>query len=328
MATYFDIHGQKVQYLSSDPSPVAEGQVWYNSTSNTAKVRAALSSGVFSTAPSLSTVHTASGASGTSASAALVFGHTPPGPGSRNTESYNGTSWTTVNPSVQDMDYCNGFGTQTSAVAAGDGGPTGANSTSLWDGTCWTSSNPTSTYSYARVGLGTGTSLGALYGGTPTGGAQTRVEDWNGSSWSAGTAMGSGSSNMNGAGVVPNAALLFGGTSPVTGVSQLWNGSSWTTVNSLTTNRGDGAGSGVSTNALLAGGGPGNNTNTETWDGTCWSANPGVLNIGRNSVPNTMASATNSSTLVAGGTAPSNPGQNVEEWEGAGTVTTQTITTT
>ena len=38
MATYYDIFGQKVQYLSSDPSPVAVGQVWYNSTTNTAKI--------------------------------------------------------------------------------------------------------------------------------------------------------------------------------------------------------------------------------------------------------------------------------------------------
>ena len=39
MATYYDIHGQKVKYLSSDPSPVTKGQVWYNSTSNTLKIR-------------------------------------------------------------------------------------------------------------------------------------------------------------------------------------------------------------------------------------------------------------------------------------------------
>ena len=326
MATYFDINGQKVQYLASDPSPVTVGQVWYNSTSNTAKVRGYAATGTFSAGASLSNTHKASGASGTSATSALVFGNVAPGPTSRLTESYDGTSWTAVNPSVQDMDYANGFGTQTSAVAAGDGCPTGANSSSLWDGTCWTNSNPTTTYSYARVGLGTGTTLGALYGGTPTGGSQARVENWNGTSWTAGTAMGSGSSNMNAAGVVPNAALIFGGNSPVTGVTQLWNGSSWATVNSLNNNRGDGAGSGVSTNALYAGGGPGNNTNTETWDGTCWSANPGVLSTARSGIPNTMASATNSSTLVAGGSGP--PGGNaVEEWTGPG-ATTQTITVT
>ena len=326
MATYYDINGQKVQNLATDPSPVQEGQVWYNTTSNTAKVRVYSSSGSFATAASLSNSHASSGASGVSSSSALVFGHSASGnPTSRLTESYDGTSWTAVNPSVQDMDYASGFGTQTSAVAAGDGGPVGANSTSLWDGSCWTNSNPTSTYSYGRVGLGTGTTLGALYGGTLTGGPNARVENWNGTTWTAGTTMGSGSSNKGAAGLVPNAALIFGGDSPVNGVTQLWNGSTWATVNSLNYNRGNGAGSGISTNALYAGGGPGNNTNTEIWDGTCWAANPGVLSIGRSGIPDTMASATNSSTLVAGGNGP--PGVNaVEEWIGPG-FTTQTITT-
>ena len=39
MATYYDIFGQKVQYLSSDPSNVVEGQVWYNSPSRVGKVQ-------------------------------------------------------------------------------------------------------------------------------------------------------------------------------------------------------------------------------------------------------------------------------------------------
>jgi len=324
MATYKNINGTNIPIRASDPSNPQLGEIWYNTTSNSLKGRAFSTVGSFSTAPNLSNTHKSSGASGTSSSAALVFGHEAGGPPSRLSESYDGTSWTATNPMTQDGDYANGFGTQTSAVAAGDGGPSGANSNTLWDGTCWTNSNPTSTYSYARVGLGTGTSLGALYGGTPTGGPQPRVENWNGTSWTAGTAMGSGSTNMGAAGLVPNAALLFGGTSPVVGVTQLWNGSSWSTVNSLNYNRGDGAGSGVSTNALYAGGGPGNNANTETWDGTCWAANPGVLSIGRNNVPNTMTSATNSSTLVAGGSGP--PGGNaVEEWSGPGQAATVTI---
>jgi hypothetical protein len=32
MAAYINIFGQKIQYISSDPEPVQEGQVWYNST--------------------------------------------------------------------------------------------------------------------------------------------------------------------------------------------------------------------------------------------------------------------------------------------------------
>jgi hypothetical protein len=51
VATYYDINGQKVQNLASDPSPVQEGQVWYNTTSNTAKVQGYQSAAWSSAAP-------------------------------------------------------------------------------------------------------------------------------------------------------------------------------------------------------------------------------------------------------------------------------------
>jgi|TARA_R110002020_G_scaffold106646_2_gene248199 RNase P/RNase MRP subunit p29 len=40
MATYREIFGQAIKVLASDPSASAatEGQVWYNSTSNTFKI--------------------------------------------------------------------------------------------------------------------------------------------------------------------------------------------------------------------------------------------------------------------------------------------------
>ena len=40
MAKYNELFGQLVQYISSDPSNLEEGNVWYNSTSNTLKARA------------------------------------------------------------------------------------------------------------------------------------------------------------------------------------------------------------------------------------------------------------------------------------------------
>ena len=72
MATYYDIFGQKVQYLSSDPSDLQIGQVWYNSTSNTAKVQG-LGTASWSTGGSLNTKHNGAAAAGTQ-TAALVAG--------------------------------------------------------------------------------------------------------------------------------------------------------------------------------------------------------------------------------------------------------------
>ena len=37
MATYKEIFGKQVKFLSSDPANEAEGQIWYNSTSGTFK---------------------------------------------------------------------------------------------------------------------------------------------------------------------------------------------------------------------------------------------------------------------------------------------------
>jgi len=37
MATYLSIKGVKIPRLASDPSPLIEGMVWYNTTSNTLK---------------------------------------------------------------------------------------------------------------------------------------------------------------------------------------------------------------------------------------------------------------------------------------------------
>jgi hypothetical protein len=38
MTTYNETKGIKIQVLATDPSEIIEGQVWYNSTSNTLKV--------------------------------------------------------------------------------------------------------------------------------------------------------------------------------------------------------------------------------------------------------------------------------------------------
>ena len=37
MADYIDIRGTAIEVLSSDPTNPVEGQIWYNTTSNTLK---------------------------------------------------------------------------------------------------------------------------------------------------------------------------------------------------------------------------------------------------------------------------------------------------
>ena len=324
MATYYDIHGQKVQSLSSDPSPIAEGQVWYNSTSNTAKVRAGLTTGVFSTAPSLNAAHVSSGAAGIT-SAALAFGATTPPTGHESSESYDGSAWTATNAMTGYGDHCSGFGTQTAAVAAGDGGPTPAKNSSLFDGTCWTAGNPTNQYGYAGVGLGVSPAgmLATRYDGSGPGVANY-VELFDGTTWSnSPNDLNTAGYNAEGCGI-QTAAIVIGGVSRGNATEE-YNGGAWTTVNSTNSPQNAGNASGQQTSAVVF---AGNAAICETWDGTCWATNPGSMVTGRTNVNNTIgagpAGSSSTSLAVGGGSAPY---QTVEEYSGPGSIATQTITT-
>ena len=99
MSTYKEIHGTDIEILSSDPANPVEGQVWYNSTSNT--VKAVFNNpGSWSTGGALNTARKNFGDAGTQ-TAALAFGGDGGGAGEVTvTESYNGTSWTEVNDMI------------------------------------------------------------------------------------------------------------------------------------------------------------------------------------------------------------------------------------
>ena len=324
MATYYDIFGQKVEYLSSDPSPVAEGQVWYNSASNTAKVRTYNAAGTWASSPSLNTGLQSGGAAGTT-TAALAFGSSG-GPAYRASESYNGSSWTATNAMSQDGDYANGFGTQTAAVAGGDGGPVGANSTSLFNGTCWTAGNPATQYAYASVGLGIQTAgmLAGAFDGAGHGTANY-VQLFNGTCWSnSPNDLNTARYNALGSAGTQTAAIVFGGNPGNLTSTEEYNGGAWTSVNGLSTGSSAGSGGGTQASALAFGGGGGPEAVTQLWDGTCWSANPNAMPTGKKEMNNVMGTAT--ANLSIGGIG--GPGNStVFEYTGPG-ATTQTITVT
>ena len=72
MATYKQIYGTNVEVLASDPSNPVEGQIWYNSTSQTLKGYA-LVAGSWATAGPMNTARAGLGGLGTQI-AALGFG--------------------------------------------------------------------------------------------------------------------------------------------------------------------------------------------------------------------------------------------------------------
>ena len=89
MSTYKELFGKYVQSIASDPTTaVAEGQIWYNTTSNTFK--SLLSAGSWSAGGNLSSART-NGCAGGLQNSALYAGGGSPG---AVTELYNGTAWT------------------------------------------------------------------------------------------------------------------------------------------------------------------------------------------------------------------------------------------
>jgi len=239
VATYYDIFGQKVQYLSSDPANLTEGQVWYNSTSNTAKVQG-FSTGSWSTGGSVPTATNFIGSFG-SQTAALAFNGEIPGAGGNQTQqslSYDGTSWTATNPTGS---------LSTSGQGARGAGTLGSGIASSYQGG----------------------------GGTPA--AYTDVREWDGTSWTAGTSHNNRQSNaMMAAAGSQTSTAIFGGTSESDpsprAITEEWNGSSWTNGGNLNTGRGSSGGSGTLTSSICVGSDSSPFARVEEYDGTSWAA--------------------------------------------------------
>ena len=78
MAEYINIKGQNIEVVASDPANPTQGQIWYNSTSNTLKGLGVSTAGSWATANSMNTARTALGGAGTQ-TAGLAFGGGVPG---------------------------------------------------------------------------------------------------------------------------------------------------------------------------------------------------------------------------------------------------------
>ena len=329
MSTFKEIRGTLIKSLSSDPSPAVNGDIWYNSTSQTLKgvqqVAAWASGG------NLSTGRGRLGGAGTQTSGVVFGGYssplTPDTTGA--TEEYNGSAWTGGGALPQaKMGIASATsGSQTAALGwAGRFTPapypspnTFYNTTEQYNGSSWTSGG---TYPISGVGMaGTGTQTAALgfAQGTPDYGAVTA--SYNGSTWTAVNSMNTARSYIAGFGTQTAAIATGGNPQPSQNTTvESWDGTNWTTVNSYTTGRGEAGASGVQTSGLLFGGY--NNTAsvaaTESYDGTNWSAQTSLA-----TARHYLAGfGTSSSALAAGGNSSKT---NTEEYTEA--ATTQTFTT-
>jgi hypothetical protein len=292
MTAYTGIQGQNILIVSSDPANPIEGQIWYNTTSNTLKAYLNTGTGVWTSAANMPySVGDLGGAGITSA--ALAFGGdanggpAPAGLGTTNTVSFNGTAWTSVAASnIGRWAFASG-GSQTAAwQATGDrGNPTPialVNSSESWNGSSWTTQGNVNTQRDSVEGIGISTA-GLMAGGKngPTYYANTEL--FNGSSWTNGPNLTSALQQVSIFGTQTACVGVGGIISPGTRVSttQNYNGTTWTNSPASYPTGAQGFNSFGSQTSGVASGGynpPTYYTTSNTWNGSAWTAASSLLN--------------------------------------------------
>jgi hypothetical protein len=282
MSTYKEIFGKYVRSVGSDPSAaVGEGEIWYNTSSNTFKssVRVA----AWSSGNNLNTARSYIAGGGTQNAALGVGGYVGPPSGVRgNTEEYNGTSWSEqADLGTTRYSTSRGLGTQTAFIAAGGNNPSAnpVTNSELYNGSSWTATNALNTARSYLSGFGTSTAGLVVGGANPRPSAVNNSESFDGTNWTANPA--TPFTVKNGATAGPATAGVFAGGAPggpptSTTASYEINSTTWTTGNSLNVGRnssGFGGQGATQTAAWLAGGlgTPSTTTATEHYDGTSWT---------------------------------------------------------
>ena len=313
MATYIGIKGVQIPTVSSDPSNLTAGEVWYNTTTNTLKAYGAQGTGAWAAGGAVPVVLNLPGSAGTQTAALGFGGYSKPGVGfSIDTFSYNGSSWT----ELADMDEARyalgGLGTQTAAL--GFGGHFGGIPTNLdigteeWNGASWSDVADMDEKKENCVGAGI-TTAGLCMGGDtgPTANQLATVDIFNGTSWTETTELNTARRAFGGAGTT-TAALAFGGMPPTNTLVESFDGTTWTETTEMNTGRGQLGGTGTQNAALAFAGYPASAL-TETWNGSTWTE-LADLSTGRNGVGGAGAGPT--SALAFGGEPPMTGA--TEEW--------------
>jgi len=324
MATYKQIFGKQVKFLSSDPDNEGEGQIWFNSTSNTFKtvgVSEAWSSG----APTINEQKQSYG-TGTQTATLLWAGRgQPPAPVLAVTEEYNGTGWAVGGTQTAARASGGGAGTQTASLMIGGTSAPGANLTTVeeYDGSAWTASPALNGAKFLNGTFGSSTAA-VTTGGSA---APQVFEVWNNISWANGPAPTGPSTRYGEAGSGTEAAgLISGGFGGGVGMnnSDEYNGTSFSSSTTLNTARGYMGAFGVQTATVVMGGfnPPAYTAATELYDGATWTTSPATL---ANVSGYGGAAGTSTAGITAGFLTPSGPNStttNTEEYNKSTSVIT------
>ena len=337
MSTYENLHGTRVNVVSSNPSNPKEGEVWYNSTLGQLKGYV-LGLGSFSSGGTANTARSdLMGNVGTQTASLLAGG----GPGTSNVEEYNGSTWTEVNNRATSFFRVVNSGTQTAALGYGGYSPSPSPtapgrysiSTEEYDGTNWTAGGnfPNGIQTAGGTGVQTASfQASGIFGPfttAPSSGWETTTNEYDGSSWSNGGAMPAGRDISSVTGI-QTAAIMVGGRasggSPNLNAALYYDGSSWTSQPNYPEAGHGIIGSGTQTAAMFAGGSfaPGRTTNANTWDGSAF-ATTGSLSTAR---VYGIGGGTTTAAIVSAGSTPGGATGATEEYTGGG-LEVKTLTT-
>ena len=292
MSTFKEIAGQNIRSLSSDPSPAVNGDIWYNSTSQTLKGVQEIAS--WSAGGNVGSSFYMAATGGTQTAAYKAGGGYPRA--STASESYDGSTWTVSGSlnTARSRLSSGVVGTQTAGLGTGGYSTTPGviSATEEYNGSDWTS--VTSMPTGRQMAGGSGLQTAALvFGGSPS---PTSSISYNGSSWTATPSMSTGG-NLTGVGTQT-------ATLAVSTITENYDGSSWTAGTTMNSPRPGISLGGTQTLAIGSGGyvPPGSATSaTEKWNGTSWATDASLSTARRSagshgsSVANSMVSSGNSS---------------------------------
>jgi hypothetical protein len=338
MASYININGNNIPIRASDPANPIIGEVWYNSTTNELKGQSVTTSGTFSTGGNLNTARSSinvAGPIGSQTAGLAAGGQTAPTTRTNATEEYNGSTWSSVNPTINTLSSRGGVGTQTAGLIFGGlPNPVAVALTEGYDGTSWTAANAmNNARGYGITTGGTKNAAMAAGGYHPPVTFVTSVEFYDGTSWTnqAGTIQ----PNYAGGSAGSQSSAWYVGAGgvgvPTNRLTYDWNGTSWTAGNpyndtSKTNFFSGGPQSGTS--GWIIGGDydPGISDKTETYDGTSWTNDPATLSQGRY-IGGSGGDSSNG-LIIGGNSVPGTYVATTEEFTGAGSPQTVTISFT
>ena len=290
MATYREIHGKPIKFLSSDLDKDNQaGEIFYNSTSDSFK--SIVQSTAFISATPMPVAKSTYHRAGTMTAGLFCAGNSSTG-FTTSTEEWNGLGFS-QGGAIGTALYSNtGFGTQTAGASAA-GRPTNGssgdtNATFEYDGSSWTSVNAANLAARTRQSFGIQTA-GAMVGGfqQTTATYNNNTEEYDGTNWTTGTAMPANAGSANCMGTQTAAIVGLGGAPTTVSTYIAYDGTNWTTSPSSNIARARSAAGGTgatNTAGLVFGGAPYSPTasaTAETWDGTSFSSSPASLTTAR-----------------------------------------------